>query len=576
MKRPSHTMAKATLATISVLAAAMPISAAHAQSVSYGDVAASGDETASAPDEGKPGKKAKRGRSGGRNLAITPYIEVNQIVDAELSPGNEVLTYTQIAAGVDAAISGRNNGAAASVRYERHFGWGKNSSDGDVISGLARGYTTLTRGVTLEAGAIATRARVENGGSALAGGVIDDTSTTNIYSIYGGPSLATRAGDIDVSANYRAGFTKVEQANGYVAVPGGAAADVFDKSVMQVADVEAGVAPGLLLPVGVGAAGSFYQEDISNLDQRVRDAQVRGIVTLPVGHSVQVTGAIGYEDVEVSSRDVLRGPDGEPVVGSDGRYKTDKSAPRVLSYDVSGLLWDVGVEWRPSRRTALTAHFGRRYGSDSFNGTFSWSPDDRKTLSVAIYDNVSGFGGQLNRFIDELPDDFEAVRDPLTGDLGTCVNSLQGSNCLGGALGSVRSATFRARGIAASYAMKLGRLNAGIGVGYDRRKFLAARGTILASAAGVIDENTWLAAYLSGDLGRDAGWSTNVYANWLSSGDALAGDVAGYGATAAYYRLLTRRLRATVAEGIDAVTRDDPLFDDIWTASALAGVRYSF
>jgi hypothetical protein len=40
--------------------------------------------------------------------------------------------------------------------------------------------------------------------------------------------------------------------------------------------------------------------------------------------------------------------------------------------------------------------------------------------------------------------------------------------------------------------------------------------------------------------------------------------------------MLARRLRATMALGIDGVTRNDPLYDDYWTASALAGLRYSF
>ncbi|TDW68867.1 hypothetical protein EDF57_101760 [Novosphingobium sp. PhB55] len=555
--------------------AALPV---QAQTMGYDQVGAGSDEAASPADSpsggGKPGR-GERGK-GTRRLEVTPYIEIDQIVDAQLSPGNDVLTYTQLAAGVDLGISGRNNAASASVRYERYIGWGRKAQDGDAISGIVRGYTTITPGLTLEAGALATQARVQNGGSALSAGLTNDGTRTNIYSVYGGPSFKTRAGDVDFSANYRAGFTKVEQPDAYVAVPGGAAGDLFDKSVTQVADVEAGVAPHVVAPVGLGVAGSIYQEDVSNLDQRVRDMQARALVTVPVSRTVQVVGALGYEDVEVSSRDAVRDADGNPVVGRDGRYVTDKSAPRELAYDVSGLLWDVAVMWRPSRRTSLSAHIGRRYGSTSFGGTLAYAPDDRSQLSVGVYDSVSGFGGQLGRALDQLPDDFVAVRDPVTGELRGCVVSLDGNNCVSGALGSVRSAVYRGRGIAASYSREIGRLNAGIGAGYDRRDFIAGRNTVLAAADGVIDENWWIAAYVSGQLGRDAGWSANVYANWLTSTDALTGNVEGYGATLGYYRMLARRLRATMALGIDGVTRNDPLYDDYWTASALAGVRYSF
>ncbi|CDO36687.1 hypothetical protein [Novosphingobium sp. KN65.2] len=573
----------ATMATMAALAALSLPAAVHAQTLGYEGVGGGGMDGDQASDGAgsdtysPPKAKARGGRGGGqRRFAIQPYIQVDQIVDAELSPGDDVLTYTQVAVGVDASIVGQRNAVSASVRYARQIGWSGKARDGDTISGLVSGYATVTPGVTLEAGALATRVSVENGGSALGSSLVGGDSSSNIYSVYGGPSVATRAGDVSINANYRAGYTKVEQPNAYIGDAGGASGDIFDESVSHVADVEAGVAPYEILPVGLAAAGSFYQEDISNLDQRVRDMQARAMVTVPVSRTVQAVGAIGYEDVEVSSRDAVRDADGNPVIGRNGRFRTDKSAPRQIAYDVEGLIWDVAVMWRPSRRTSLSAHVGRRYGATSFGGTLAYAPNDRSQLSVAVYDNVAGFGGQLNRFLNDLPDDFEAVRDPITGELRGCVDSLEGSNCLAGALGSVRSATFRSRGVTASYAMKLGRLNAGVGAGYDRRKFIAAEGTVLASANGLIDENYWLAAYLSGRLGPDAGWSTNVYANWLSSSGPLGGDVAGYGATAAYYRLLTQRLRATAALGIDGTTRNDPSIDDIWTASALVGLRYNF
>ncbi|MDE8653537.1 preprotein translocase subunit YajC [Novosphingobium album (ex Liu et al. 2023)] len=571
------------LALAALAACALP-SFASAQSIGYGDLGGSGasgspdgDEAdAATPREAGRSAHGPRSRRGAKAVEIVPYIEAAQVVDAELSPGDEVLTYSRLAAGVDAGVSGQHNAAAVSLRYERRFGWGKKAEDSDFLSGVARGYTTITPGVTIEAGGLATRSSVEQVNSALASALGDNDAVTQVYSVYAGPSLATRAGDVTIGANYRFGYTRVEQPDAYVPTPGAPANDIFDHSTVHVADVEAGVAPGTVLPVGLGAAGSFYQEDISNLDQRVRDMQARAIVTVPLSRTVQATGALGYEDVEISSRDAVRDATGAPVIGKDGRYKTDKSAPRVLAYDTDGLIWDVGVMWRPSPRTSLTAHVGRRYGSTSYTGTLTYMPTRRSTLSLAVYDNIAGFGGQVNRAIGDLPTDFDAVRDPLSGDLRGCVASLQGNNCLSGALGSVRSATFRARGVVASYAVDLGRITTGVGAGYDRRKFIAAPGTILASANGTIDENYWLAAYLNGEIDQHSGFSTNLYANWLKSGDVLFGDTSSLGATAAYYRTLTDHLHATAAVGIDGTTYDDGLIDDLWTASALVGLRYSF
>ncbi|MFC3214329.1 hypothetical protein [Novosphingobium panipatense] len=255
--------ASTSFAVLTTLALLLVPAAGHAQAGGQSGMGASAS-SASASSDGTSSQRAGKGRGKGtKRLEVAPYIEIDQIVTAELSPGDDLLTYTQIAAGVDASVQGRNNGASASIRYQRQFGWGRKAGDGDAVSGVARGYATVTRGLTLEAGALASQVDVENGGSALVAGPLSGDGTSTIYSVYAGPSLATRAGDLDVSANYRAGFTRVEQSDGARDAQTAAAADVFDKSVTQSADAQAGFAPGTVLPVGLGVAGSFNREDIS-------------------------------------------------------------------------------------------------------------------------------------------------------------------------------------------------------------------------------------------------------------------------------------------------------------------------
>lgn len=548
--------------------------AVSAQSIGYNSVSGSAGPEASSGDSSASAGSGSRQRSGNR-VEVEPYIEVAQVVGAELSPGNDVFTYSRVAAGVDAVVAGQNNALSVSARYERRISWDDNTSDGDLISGIANGYVTLTPGVQLQAGALAARTRIDNDGAAVLGPLGDGDTITQIYSGYVGPSVSTYAGDVAINANYRFGYTRVEEPDVFTGTPGQPAVDVFDDSTVHAASATVGVAPHTVLPVGIGVGGSYYREDISNLDQRVEDAQARASVTVQLDTDLAVVGSVGYEDVEISSRDAVRDVNGDPVVGSDGRFVTDKSSPRILAYDVSGLTWDAAVMWRPSRRTALEAHVGRRYGSTSVYGSFSYQPTLRNSINIAVYDNVAGFGGQVNRALADLPTDFEVVRNPLTGDLNGCVSSLEGGNCLAGVLGSVRSSTFRARGVAATYSHQIGNLSTGIGGGYDRRKFIAAPGTILAASNGIIDENYWLAAFLSGRIDQNSSFSTNLYANWIETGGSFAGDVTAMGATAAYFRNLTHHLSATAAVGIDGVDRED-LFEDIWTASALVGVRYSF
>lgn len=566
-------------------ALAMPL-AAQAQTLPYGDVSGNGGRGSNSGgkeaggDDGDDGVEAPRAR-GGKKVKVTPYIEAQQVLFAELKPGNDVVTYSVIAAGVDAGIAGRNNQASLSLRYERRFGWGSNTRDSDAISGVARGsFAVVPRTLQIEAGALAARTSIENNGAAVTSGLDFGDSVSQIYSVYAGPMLTTQAGPVAVTGSYRLGYSRVEAPNALPVAPGQQAIDVFDDSVTHNAAVRAGTKPGDLLPVGIGVGAGYNREDVSNLDQRVEDRWARGDVTVPVTSQLQLVGGVGYEKVQVSSRDAVRDPlTGAPVIDSNGRYLTDKSVPRTIAYDAEGLIWDAGVIWRPSRRTALEAHVGKRYGSTSYYGSFAYAPNARTSINVSVYDAINGFGGQLNNALANLPTEFEAVRNPFNGSLGGCVAaggtvSSGQSPCLSSALASVRSAVFRSRGVMATYAVNGSRFSYGIGGGYDRRKFIAAPGTILASANGVIDESIWLAAFLGGRIDRNSSFSTNVYANWYQSGDGLTGDTNALGATAAYYRKLTGNLTATAAVGIDGVQRENLI--DIWSAQAMVGVRYSF
>ncbi|WP_324827270.1 preprotein translocase subunit YajC [Qipengyuania zhejiangensis] len=511
---------------------------------------------------------------GGNRTSVQPYIEANSVANWQISPDSDVLTYTQLAAGVDAAIVGRNNGGTVSLRYERNFAHQSDGADTDSLSGLARGYATvIPRVLTVEAGALANRTSVDVNGRSTISSFASNDVTTQTYSVYAGPTLQTSVEDVEISANYRIGYTRVDGPD--FVTPSGQAADVFDDSVSHSASFRAGVAPDRILPVGVGVGAGFYQEDISNLDQRVRDVYVRGDVTVPVSHTVALVAGAGIEDVEVSSRDALRDADGNPVIGTDGRYRTDPASPRVIAYEADGLIWDVGVIWRPSSRTQLQATFGHRYDSETFYGSFTWQPDRRSNLSIGVYDGVQGFGGRLNNALAALPTDFVVPRDPVTGDVAGCVNSLDGAGCLDGLLGSVRSSVFRGRGVAVSYTHQMGRTVAGIGAGYDRRKFIGAQGTVLALADGIVDESVFVSANMSGPIGPRGNYSLNTYANWFNGGGSNLGDAFALGSSVSYSEQVWRNLSARAAVALSMLDAEAAP-DEFVTASALLGLRYDF
>lgn len=549
----------------SFAATAMPVSA---QTIGYGDASGSSDTSAS-------GKQSKSG-GGAYGVDIAPYIEAAQIVTAELAPGNDVLTYTTVAAGVDASANGRNNGASVSVRYEHYFAWNGDANDSDIISGIARGYATVTPGLQIDAGALATRTWVENSGAAFLGPVGDGDHTADVYSLYAGPTLATRVDNVSINGHYRLGYTGVESPAAFVS-PDRPFVDLFDESVMQDAGLRIGTDPGDMLPIGLGAGLGYYREDISNLDQRVKDFHVRVDTVYPIGPDLALLAGIGAEDVEVSGRDALRDAEGIPIIDKDGQFVTDKSHPRRIAYETEGLIWDVGVMWRPSRRTRLEVHFGERYGDTTLQGSFSYAPTSRSRLNISAYDNVAGYGGQVNRALAALPTEFTANRNGVTGELTGCVSTSdpQGSNCLPGALGSIRSSIFRARGIAANYVMDIGRVSLGAGAGYDRRRFYAPEGTVLALADGAVDETVWVSTYMNMRMGRKGSLSANLYGNWFKGSDGFNGESYAVGSYLGYGHRFADHLSANAALTVDGVLRSAPL-QDYWSASALLGMRYGF
>jgi hypothetical protein len=507
------------------------------------------------------------------NRVVQPYIEVSQIISAELTPGDDVLTFTQVAAGVDVNVQGRNSGASVSLRYERNIANGDDAVDSDTISGVARGTLALIPNtLSLEAGALASRTRLDGNGGTSANPLVREDAESRFYSAYAGPSLNTRVGDVDVQGVARVGYNRFEVDQALVN-PQGETVDVFDDSVTYLGQLRAGVRAGEVLPVGVAVTAGGFQEDIANLDQRVRDLYVRGDVTVPISPTLAVVAGAGYEDVEISSRDAVRDANGVPVIGSDGRFVTDSASPRQIAFDVDGLLWDVGVLWRPSSRTNLQAAVGRRYDSTTYYGNFTYVPNQRSAFALSAYDGVSGFGGLLNNSLAGLDSDFEAIRNPVTGDFGGLVSGTEGQALIGG-LGSARSAAFRGRGVRASYQRNLGRTTAALGAGYDRRTFIAAPGTVLAAVDGLTDESYYVIGGLTRQIGQNANLTTNAYVNWFD-GAGANDNVTAVGASAAYNQSITSRLTGRAAVAVDYFDSEFTA-EDFAFATALVGLRYNF
>lgn len=530
----------------------------------------------SAQDSG-PDEAAPRGNRGdkrdGPRVEIVPYLEVQQVLFADLNDGGDVLTYSTIAAGVDAAIATRRAEAQVSLRYERLIGYDDGVDSQDIVSGLARGSVALTRNFSLEAGAVAARATVDGRGAAASNRVGNADNVTQVYSVYGGPTFATQAGELSINAAYRAGYTKVESKDTVVLPAGQRRVDQFDDSVAQLATASVGMQPGVL-PFGWAISGSWQREDASQLDARFDGKYARADVTVPVSPTLALVGGVGYEDIEISERDALRDAGGVPIVGTDGRLVTDPNSPRLVAYQTDGLVWDAGVLWRPSRRTSVEARYGRRYDSDIYLGSLTYQPGRDWAVNVSVYDTVTGFGSLIGDSLAALPTQFRSSRNPLSGDINSCAFGQTGGFCFNDALQNASSAAFRQRGVTASFSGTNGGWDSGFAVGYNQRRFIASRLGANAQIDGIKDENYFAVAYLGTDLDLRTRFESNIYVNYFDSGFVGGGNTLATGANAALYRRIIRGLSASAAIGLDSYRQED--FDSELTASALLGLRYSF
>jgi hypothetical protein len=524
--------------------------------------------------------------SGGRSVDIAPYIELNQVVvagDAGTGAGNggdDVLTYTEIAAGIDASISTARAEGQLSYRYERRIQWDDAVADDDIHTGLARGSFRLTRDLTLDAGAIATRTRTDIRGAAP--GILEGNvaNVSQVYSLYAGPSLSTAAGPLSIGASYVIGYTKVEEPNSVLLAPGTRPRDYFDDSWGQAATASVGLAPGDRLPFGVTLSGGWQQERASQLKQRYTDVFGRGDVLWPVSRTLALTAGVGYQKIKVSQRDALVDAAGDPVLDGRGRYVTDPASPRRIAFDTDGLIYDAGVVWRPSPRTSLTATVAHQYGGTSVTGTFSWQARRDMALYAGVYDGIETFGHQLRRGLQALPTRFAEQRNSFGNQFNGCIFGTNlgaagggAGGCLTDVLQSVTSASYRARGIDAVLVVERGATSFGVGGGYANRRFHDGDPRPGVTLFGIDDESWYAQAFWTRQIDRNSGLDANLFANWYDSDQPGFGGTSGAGATASYYRNFGRL--GTIAQ-IGVYTYDQDGFDSQWAGQALVGARYSF
>ena len=504
-----------------------------------------------------------------------PYLEVDQTVYDQTAPEQSVVTYTTLAAGADMLIDTHRTSGVATIRYEHHFSETPGQGGSDTFTGIARIQTQIVpHTLTFDFGGLATHTAIGAGGSTLLNPVDNVGSIYQIWSLYGGPSLSTHAGILGVKASYDLGYNEIDQIRAYVPAGGGAPVDLFGHSLTQQGTVSVGVRPGEVLPFGIALLGNYLREDISNLDQRMIDERLGVQVTQPVSRSVALVGDVGWEKVQVSQRNAQVDANGNPIVASNGQYVTNTNSPRQLAYQTDGLTWDVGVVWRPSKRTMAAAYVGERYDSTTYYGSFYHAPNSRSTLNISVFDGIYGFGSGLMTALQALPTDFTVSRDPFSGNVGGCFLGSTGGSCVTGALGSANAAVFRARGVNAAYAVTVGRLTFNVGTGYISRRFITASDTVLASENGALDQTWYVNAGLAGPIDRQTRFVLSTFASLYHTDELALGDTGDWGVNGMLIHHLTDKLVGTAA--VEVLGVNPQISPDQLEMMGQLGLRYNF
>lgn len=506
---------------------------------------------------------------------VAPYIELGQVLTADLTY-DDVLTYSEVAAGIDAGISTRSAQGQLSYRYERDIGWGKHLNDSDYHQGLARAAIGVAPGVSIEGGALAARARSDIRSAAPAASEPNGDNLSQVYAVYAGPTIGTHIGKVGVSGSYRFGYTKVDSPSFVPLAPDQPRLDLFDSATSNVAQASLNLAAGDVLPVGVTVSGGWDREDAHQLDQRYEGKFARADIVAPISRTLALEGGVGYEKITIGQRDAQFDASGNPVTDDNGRFVTDKSSPRRIAYRTDGLIYDGGVLWRPSPRTQLEAHVGHRYGGTSYAGSFTWQASREVGAQVVVYDDVETFARQLRDGINGLPTNFLTSGNVFGNAFGGCTFGTSGDHpggCLNDVFQSISSSGYRARGVDAVIVATRGPVQTGIGLGYARRHFFAPDTDGSFSIDGVDDESFYAQYFYNRALDSRSSIGANLYADYYDSGIRGAAAVYSTGASGSYNRRFGR-LDTTASLGLFAYDSKD-IGNDV-TAQAQVSARYNF
>lgn len=501
-------------------------------------------------------------------------IDLQQIAEFQLSGTGDDVTYTEISGNIAGEI--RNRRIIASGTYRLNYRLPELGDIGKSVvhDGVMRVQANvIDEWLTADAGILITRSRIDPSGAAPQRNSGRGRNLTQTYSAFVQPSFAHRFGDLSASAAYRYGYTKNQSDSEPLAA--GLPTDRFDSAVNQLATLSLGMAQSEL-PFDWQVTALHRREDASNLAKRNRQSSLTGEIKLPVAQTVALVGSAGYETSEISERKALINPlTGTPVLTDSGKFVVDPASPRILTYDMAGLIADGGIIWRPSRRSRFELRAGYRYGGLTLTGLVELRPSARSGLTLAITDRIESFGeGITGGLASSGPDLNLDQLDPGSTYQDCLFGKTSGSGtCFGGALGQASAKSYRERAVNVVFSRQMRNWNYTGSLGYSRRTYFDDP-TSPVSLAGVVDQSFFANSTLGRRLTRTSGVSFAFQGNLFKNGQVGASDVMAGSFTSNYYRSFGRSIQLQANLSVDASKQEGSAADI--SGRAQLGLQYKF
>ncbi len=489
-------------------------------------------------------------------VRFAPHIDMHEILNIASAEDDQV--YAELSAGFDIKVTRRRVQAQLAYDFGRRFAQRGAVATQSRHSLTARGTADIVKGwLAIDAGAYAgLMTRDPRAGVAFSGSD-SNSNLTQTFSGFVEPRFRREIGGAAVvEASYRLGVASAGgqssatgAAGGGIGLPGGdVPIDRTARSITQEARLKASGESGSRLRWS--ASAEAVRENSRRLDQLHRTYRGTIETQFRITREFGLVATAGYEDIRNTEQAFLTDPTGRPIPDANGDFQVDPLMPRREVFSRSGVTYEAGIAWVPSRRSSLRVRYGKTNGGNSLNGEAEFRISSRLGITGTVQQGIESFGRLLTRDIAGIPTSF-IINDRQAAGLGDCVIGVDPAtgSCIGNATQAVSSAQFRSQAGQLIVAGKTARLSYSLTGLYNRRRFLDARQLQTPTGAVVdptltqrADQSVTLNGTISRRLEQNSTISLSAFAQRYQFALATSRDDSYFGGTLGYSKGLGRNL----------------------------------